>query len=589
MPLIDLKTDLKSIKYGSDRPGGGDSGLPYIKTDINTVDRGFNRLRLTKFDDGLIRGGVVGALNASVVDTIRIGKFLTDFPKGPLFIARQVGLQLSNPRLEVPKSLSNITSGFPDNTLAATTNGLLEPTRIYNLGINTIAQIPVNAFGGHFNRHGILPIQNPASKYEAVVTANNKTIGNYSDKFGWEGAGNRLIRLSRKFQLGDRKPNTTEKATNAINSILQTISTVGNALGFRVPTLSIKSKDLIIDDYTAGPGSTYGIGRTIINRYSNTEDELKIKESLERSSQFAGRTRDNSNQVIEVNYLSDVGIGKKAISSHPEVFNLFVEDELLPSSNLPAFKTYADLKKKIENQNISSSELGFPGTQNNIDLNRDASNYKYYNGKLTKDSTLFNRTYDGKINYDIGNAENDIFPVIFAPINPFIPGDFSGNPIQFLAYLNNYDESYDSTWNEINYIGRAESFYIFNKFKRTANIDITIPAFNKDQLKLNHKNLFNLGNKGLAYSLAGQYNTQNLLGGVITRVTIGNYLNKTPGIISSLRFNIIENSPWDVDEKYAHYIKCSFSFTVIGDILPQYQTLKAETTKRIGKIIGSGG
>ena len=100
MPLIDLKTDLKSLKYGKDRPGGGDSGQPYQKVDINKVDSGFNRFRMTKFDDGLVRGGVVGAVNASIVDTLRIGKFLKDFPKGPLFITKQIGLQLSNPVLE---------------------------------------------------------------------------------------------------------------------------------------------------------------------------------------------------------------------------------------------------------------------------------------------------------------------------------------------------------------------------------------------------------------------------------------------------------------------------------------------------------
>ena len=61
--LLTLHTDLKSLKYGHDTPGGGDSKQPYIKTDINTVDSGFNKLRLTKFDDGLIRGGAIGALN----------------------------------------------------------------------------------------------------------------------------------------------------------------------------------------------------------------------------------------------------------------------------------------------------------------------------------------------------------------------------------------------------------------------------------------------------------------------------------------------------------------------------------------------
>ena len=36
--LLTLKTDLKSLKYGHDTPGGGDSGQPYIKTDINSID-----------------------------------------------------------------------------------------------------------------------------------------------------------------------------------------------------------------------------------------------------------------------------------------------------------------------------------------------------------------------------------------------------------------------------------------------------------------------------------------------------------------------------------------------------------------------
>ena len=51
MPLIDLRTDLKSLKYGHDRPNGGSSNQPYIKVDINTVDSDFNQFRLTRFDD----------------------------------------------------------------------------------------------------------------------------------------------------------------------------------------------------------------------------------------------------------------------------------------------------------------------------------------------------------------------------------------------------------------------------------------------------------------------------------------------------------------------------------------------------------
>ena len=34
MPLIDLTTNLKSLKFGNDQRGGGSSNQPYIKRDI---------------------------------------------------------------------------------------------------------------------------------------------------------------------------------------------------------------------------------------------------------------------------------------------------------------------------------------------------------------------------------------------------------------------------------------------------------------------------------------------------------------------------------------------------------------------------
>ncbi len=163
MPIITQlnATKLRSLKYGNDTSDGGNSGQPYVKTELKDIDKPFNRLRLTKFDDGLIRGGAIGALNASVVDTIRIGKFLKDFPKGPLFLAKQVGLQLSNPKLETKKGLSGLL-------------GNIGSTRLYNLGINTLAQVPLNAFGGHLMRHGLLPVMDESTKYINVVTENNK-------------------------------------------------------------------------------------------------------------------------------------------------------------------------------------------------------------------------------------------------------------------------------------------------------------------------------------------------------------------------------------------------------------------------------
>ena len=208
MPLLDLKTDLTSLKYGHDRPGGGNSGQPFITSDPSgktTLTVGPNNIlkilginsipavpdlsvrlgnsKIGRFarevlaGDTFIRGGALGSIQHSVNDTLRIGGFLTTLPTGPLFIAKQVGLQLSNPKLEVKKGLGGIAAGAlsPGGLLGTLTGGLLGPTRIYNLGINTLAQVPSNAFGIHFNRHGLFPTQDESTKYEAVVKFNNNS------------------------------------------------------------------------------------------------------------------------------------------------------------------------------------------------------------------------------------------------------------------------------------------------------------------------------------------------------------------------------------------------------------------------------
>ena len=315
--LLTLKTDLKSLKYGHDQPGGGDSGLPYIKTDINTVDTSFNKLRLTKFDDGLIRGGVVGAINSSIVDTLRVGKFFIDLPKGPLFLIKQVGLQLANPKLESKElRTNNPTSGqgllgnvgnFITNTVNRVTNAV-GPTRIYNLGLNTLTQIPVNAFGGHFNRHGILPVQTEDTKYFSVVNSNNAEALNNTNsvKSGYEKVGNRLLRLATKFEL-DKKITPPETSGGLLGSVASFLG-VGN---------SLKPEALIIDRYIGGSDSVYGIGNTTINRFVITNNVTAINASKIESIALAGRTRgeDGKITVVKLQQAFDYGLSKKTSSS----------------------------------------------------------------------------------------------------------------------------------------------------------------------------------------------------------------------------------------------------------------------------------
>jgi hypothetical protein len=601
MSLLDLKTDLKSLKYGSDRPGGGNSGQPYQKVDINTVDSGFNRLRMTKFDDGLVRGGVVGAANAAVVDTLRIGKFLKDFPKGPLFIVKQVGLQLSNPALETKKiTIGNGRGilGFIGNTLSAINNAL-GPTRIYNLGINTIAQVPVGAFGIHFNRHGLLPIQDDQTKYLAVAQFNNEGGGS---------PNNRLVGYKSKFKLGDFQVNQNKNIN--IPGIGTRVFNIIRSLGVNIPNPAKDPTQLIISKYIGGPGSVYGIGNTIIQRYNFTDDSDKRTKALEKSKAVAGNSY-LTLRPIEINNNANLyPISSKYTGSIFISSLLFDQNERLNDDGnlrstlndfIGSIKDYHGINKDKQQKVNKYTDLGLStlttGDREDIDVTDfttkdettiaysplatgnvakyaelrkkvDAGNniqQNYFNTvpaiKINKKAKKYNAIELNRTNDIV--VDDDTLALQFIPLDPFTGGAL--RTLKFLGYITDYSENYDSSWNSVKYAGRNENFYIFNEFKRTATVGFNIPCFNAKELEQKHCDM-----SELASVLAGKYQDNLLLGGIITRLKVGRYINDQPGIITNLNFSPIQDSSWDLDRQLAFYLKVSFGFTLIHNFLPQY-------------------
>ena len=50
-------------------------------------------------DDGLVRGGIVTAIDRKVIDTVRLGKWMVSI-NGLLWGIKNLGLQASNPNVE---------------------------------------------------------------------------------------------------------------------------------------------------------------------------------------------------------------------------------------------------------------------------------------------------------------------------------------------------------------------------------------------------------------------------------------------------------------------------------------------------------
>jgi hypothetical protein len=258
MPLIDLKTNLKTLRFGNDQPGYGSSGLPYIQTAIPDLINATGTFKpifrpgSTGNLDFPIRGGDIkfniGTQTFTLstqIDKTRIRKFFEDAPRGKAFIEKQIGLQLSNPKIET----GNTLYGFGQS---ATLPGLLENTRVYNKGLNTLAQVGASGTGAHAIRHGLMPF-NPFQKHYYDIV-NSQNVDNQS-------VNNRLLILNNL-----KMSSNLEQIANA--------NEVGNIN--TVNTLGISLNKNFIFQYWGGPGSTYGIGVTTVKRVVDTTKLLSF-------------------------------------------------------------------------------------------------------------------------------------------------------------------------------------------------------------------------------------------------------------------------------------------------------------------------
>lgn len=201
MPLIELKTNLKDLKFGRDRRSGGDSNQPYVQVPIPEGDLPVNS------PDFLLRGGFLTP-NRILKDEERIGKFFLDTktPKGLLFIANQN--LLSRTAVQTEASFGPSYGGNQGGVNA----GIYTP-------LSTLAQIAGVAFGGHLDKQGL----------DVTGLSNNFSPNSY-----FEVVKNKPLDENRLFNL------------------------------YRFRILDNDQGNPVVFEYSGGPGSILGIGTTKI-------------------------------------------------------------------------------------------------------------------------------------------------------------------------------------------------------------------------------------------------------------------------------------------------------------------------------------
>jgi hypothetical protein len=371
--------------------------------------------QFTLSDEGLIRGGATNVILAVKQDENRIGNFLQS-DKGRLWTAKQLGLQRSNPLLEY--LVNKNTPGT-----SKTTAEILQSTRLYNVAspINLVASIGGNAFGLHFDRHGLIPVN--TYNYEKIATTNNQ---NQSKDINFE------------------QPNkNTNRLVSYLGTILKNIKDYNNGASINLQT------------YSSGPNSPYGLGIT------------RISTTLSQRSNY-NKTYPSSStgflQLQSANPISNTPI--KDYSTRTQLFfsPLIVNKKIFNSLSDIEYRVGVSSKSKSDSINmINITDSGVFYT--------DSAAKKRSSEIIPNTNGIYGRDI---IKFRIEFLDNDA-PVSSAGVNTQV--------LAFRAYLDDFSDGMTAKWDPYRYMGRGEEFYVYNGFTRDISVSFTMYAHSPAEMK----------------------------------------------------------------------------------------------------------
>lgn len=536
MPLVNFKTNLTSLRYGMDRPGGGDSGQPYIQSPIegpntsNIFDKTYETNRTSL--DFPVRGGAISQLvggtysiNSATVDRARIEQFFKDAPRGKAFIEKQTGLQLSNPRTQVQNTLQFVGLNIG--------NAYIPVTQTYN-PLNTLLQVQVQGTGAHFNRQGAIPTiyEAPQTTYEYIVRESNTADAN------------RLTILQAL------------KLTNTGGFGLGTndIASTGLELA-AIERMGISTNRLQLFNYQGGPGSVYGIGTTIIKRAvdTTTVSQVYSKIALNYSQLAAQNTYLASGNPLTAQVqdfrtwlINDQGDTDVAFSDYA----VYGQETRLKVGN-PGTNTF----RRVKYNDVIPTAID--------EVNK--LNPFYYDAASVDPWTQAKND---------GGYPDDMIKFAFECMSNDDAG--SATALIFRAFLDgNISDNHTGEFNSFKYLGRGETFRTYQGFDRTLSFGFKIYTQTRSEMRPLYKKLNHLISQ-IYPDYSAKY---NIMRGNVVRLTIGDYLYRTPGFLENVNVTIDNtNTPWEIAlnqyndddvRQLPHMVTVSCTFKPIMDLLPR--------------------
>ena len=611
------------------------AGLPSINLSGN-VPNGLTNLDNWN-NDFLLRGGS-RAVTDSAIDVVRLTKWFTSStsPNGLFFTTKQTLLSRSAVRTQTSSvGGGKILNGgiySPLNTL--TQAGVVAfGTHLNKQGINPFAG--TGAYSTNDNLYGVkvTPEQKQGNNRLAQLYAlsskqtestlgfklNNKLDGftlnnginvlSYPggpDPYSNQGVGTTYVRYINNigrtginnYQYTDKNsPSSyfwgTKKKLVTPNSFLTTgivsgstglYKTLTKLTNTDVPLPNVKGGNNTIDfgDSTHNvydpiiEGNTWPDNTTLINdqnTYTYTQKDIIDTPSSYTTYKFSPQTQDFRavlrSKIDQKGLTKETAIKAGQLAYAPDYKTENIEQRvLLGDPGQRANHNYSNYTDGVRNN--TGASIYEEATQK-------VGDDTIYTGSLGLDRVNALPVYYSKNVEDEKSKKNDLVKFRIAVIDNDEPSYKTF--IHFRAFLGSISDSYNATWNPVQYLGRGENFYTYNGFTRQISLSWTVAAQSKEELIPMYKKL-----NWLASSLTPDYSPNGYMRGNLVQLTIGGYLYEIPGIITNLSYEMGENTPWEIGigaeggedstvKELAHIINVSsFTFIPIHRFRPQTAT-----------------
>lgn len=443
--LIDLQTDLKSLRYGSDKP--------YVTKDINRPPSSNQTgMQITKRVD----------------DLTRIGKMLIDRP-GLKFLGNQALLQQVNiqDKIQKSKDKGKTTVG------AILQQGLATVKQTAKILGSTVAQVPVNGTGTHFVY---------AFRTDTYLQPKG---GNQRSAFAqFFGAGG--IEGAQYALRGENVPGVLENS-NFYDPKTDTLADTPDSPEIKSLNLSQTSNKYL------PPASDGDIDNAILATELGNEDTLG---NLTRTYEDVKAVERQNNEIPPTDTTD------KFVNVNSEADKYYVQKSDVTTKNGNITK---EQRVRLGDQGAKGTpEMQLARKTNSYWFRSDPKPENAL--EVDKINALF--PSDGKLAINGSTVEGgqtlgrDLIKFRFH----ILTADGKEKVLYFRAFLDAFSDNYTGQWSPVKYLGRAEDFQIYSGFQRKITLSFKIAAASRAEMRpLYEKMIWLASATAPTYASGGQF------------------------------------------------------------------------------------